>query len=382
MQRELNDFFGHLSDSDYSIQKVTKGAFTQARSKLNHQAFIELSQSSVDYFYKNTPYLLWDKHRILACDGSTIMLPNSKNIKATFKPTSFGRKGTCERSVATISLFYDVLNLVTLNAKIDSFNVSEITLFKTQLDEISFKPDDILLLDRGYPSIGLLYELHHRNIGFCVRLKDNWWNEVNSMLKAGETDKIVTLFLPEKDSALQQIYSGKTHSVTVRISVIELEDGKKEILCSSLLDTQNYTMEDLKQLYHLRWGVEEAYKLFKVRAEMDSFSGMTALSVKQDFYAGVFAMNLCAMVSFPIEQKVREESAKANLKHIKTINKTNAFSLIKESMIGVFIKKKVTRFLKTADKILLKTTEAIRPNRSYPRNHKPKKPKSMNYKIM
>ena len=115
---------------------------------------------------------------------------------------------------------------------------------------------------------------------------------------------------------------------------------------------------------------------------MDSFSGMTALSVKQDFYAGVFAMNLCAMVSFPIEQKVREESAKANLKHIKTINKTNAFSLIKESMIGVFIKKKVTRFLKTADKILLKTTEAIRPNRSYPRNHKPMKPKSMNYKIM
>ena len=382
MQRELNDFFGHLSNSDYSIHKVTKGAFTQARSKLNHQAFIELSQSSVDYFYKNTPYLLWDKHRLLACDGSTIMLPNSKNIKAEFKPASFGRNGTCERSVATISLFYDVLNLVTLNAKIDSFNVSEITLFKTQLDEIIFKPDDILLLDRGYPSIGLLYELHHRNIGFCVRLKDNWWNEVNSMLKAGESDKIVTFILPKKDKALQQIYSGKTDSVTVRISVIELEDGTKEILCTSLLDRKNYTMEDLKQLYHLRWGIEEAYKLFKVRADMDSFSGMTALSVKQDFYAGVFAMNLCAMVSFPIEQKVREESAKANLKYIKTVNKTNAFSLIKESMIGVFIKKKVTVFLKTVDKILLKTTEAIRPNRSYPRNHKPKKPKSMNYKIM
>ncbi len=115
---------------------------------------------------------------------------------------------------------------------------------------------------------------------------------------------------------------------------------------------------------------------------MASFSGMTALSVKQDFYAGIFAMNLCAMINFPIEQKVREESREANLKYIKTVNKTNAFSLIRESMIGIFIKKKIKSFLINLGEILTKTTETIRPNRSFPRNHKHKKPKSMNYKTM
>lgn len=382
LQRELNDFFGRLDNAEYSIQKVTKSAFSQARSKLKHEAFVELSQSSVDFFYDNSPYLLWGTHRLLACDGSTIRLPDSQDIREKFMATGFGPNADAESSLATISLIYDLLNLITLNAKIDAYNVSEITLLKQQLQEVSFKPDDILLIDRGYPSIGLLYELHHRKIGFCIRLKDNWWKAVNEMLKAGETDKIVTFVLPKKDKSLQQLFNGKSDSVTVRISVIELEDGKKEILCTSLLDNEKYTLEDLKQLYHFRWGIEEAYKLFKVRAEMESFSGMTALSVKQDFYAGIFSMNLCAMMSFPIEQKVREESKEAELKNTKMVNRTNAFSLVRESMVGVFLKKKIKGFLKTVDNILQKTTEAIRSNRTFPRNHKQKKPKSMNYKIM
>lgn len=130
------------------------------------------------------------------------------------------------------------------------------------------------------------------------------------MLKANETDKIVTFVLPKKDKGLQTVFNAATDRVTVRIVVIELENGNKEILCTSLLDSETYTLCDLKQLYHLRWGKEEVYKSFKVRADMETFSGMTALSVKQDFYAGIFAMNLCAMMSFPIEQKVREESKK------------------------------------------------------------------------
>ena len=382
IQRELNDFFGRLNGSDYSIQQVTKSAFSQARSKLKYQAFIELSNSAVDYFYSSATYLLWDKHRILACDGSTIMLPSSVDIGTEFEPTGFGPGAAAQRSVAKISLVYDVLNLVTLNAKIDTFKEHEITLLKTQLTEVKFMPDDILLLDRGYPSIGLLYELQHRSIGFCVRLKDNWWKEVNTMLEANQKDKIVIFTLPKKDSELQNIFSGKTNTVTVRLAVIELEDGKKEILCTSLTDAEKYTADSLKQLYHLRWGIEEAYKLFKVRADIESFSGLTALSVRQDFYAGIFAMNACAVLNFPIEQKVREESKGSADKYAKKVNQTNAFSLVRECMIGVFIKKKIKSFLISFDEILIKTKEAIRPNRSFPRNHKQKKPKSMNYKKM
>lgn len=382
IQRELDDFFGRVQGTDFSIHQVTKSAFTQARKKLRHEVFIEISKTSVSFFYKNTAYKLWDKHRLLACDGSTVMLPNSKNIQTEFKPKVFGPKADSVRSIAKISLFYDVLNLVTLNAQIDSFEVHETTLFKKQLTEVEFFKNDILLLDRGYPSIGLLYELQHRHISFCVRLKDNWWNVVNTMLSDGETDKIVTLTLPPKDKELQKKFKAKSDNIQVRLVVIELETGEKEILCTSLLDAQKYTLVDLNQLYHLRWGIEEAYKLFKVRTDLDSFSGFSALSVKQDFFATILAMNLCAILSFPIEEKVREESSAEKYKFVKTVNKTNSIALITESVVGIFIKKKIRNFVETLDKILLKSTEFIRPNRRFPRNHKVKKPKSMNYKQM
>jgi hypothetical protein len=380
LQRELNHFFGDLWNKEYSIQQVTKSAFTQARKKLKYEAFLELSNNSVSEFYENAPYLLWDKHRILAGDGSTIMLPNSKDIETEFGSTNFGPKASAKRSIARVSLIYDVLNLVTLNAKIDSYEVHETTMLKEQLNDVVFKKNDLLLLDRGYPSIGLLYELQHKRVDFCVRLKDNWWNVVNEMLAKGETDKIVTFTLPKKDKYLQEKLGAETDTITARIVVIELENGVKEILCTSLLNTAEYSLEDFKQLYHLRWGIEEAYKLFKVRTDLDSFSGKSALSIKQDFYAAVLAMNLCAILDFPIEQKVREETTKATIKYTRKVNKTNSIALVRDSIIGIFIKKKIRQFLKTFDDILRKTTEIIRPNRSFPRNHKQKKPKSMNYK--
>ena len=239
IQRELNDFFGKLNESDYSIQHVTKSAFTQARSKLKYEGFVELNSNSVDYFYSNAPYLLWGKHRLLAGDGSTIMLPSSKSISAEFEQTGFGPGASAKRSIARISLVYDVLNLVTLNAKIAPFKTHETILLKTQLAEVAFKPNDVLILDRGYPSIGLLYELQHRNIDFCIRMKDSWWKEVNAMLSSNQTDKIVTFVLPKKDKELQNNFNGKTDKITVRLVVIELPDGKKEILCTSLVKKKN-----------------------------------------------------------------------------------------------------------------------------------------------
>ena len=80
-------------------------------------------------------------------------------------------------------------------------------------------PDDMLLLDRTCPDISLMYGLQLRSIGFCMRLKDNWWKEVNTMLQAKQTSKIVTFRLPTQEPGLQKIFKGKPDKVTVRLEV-------------------------------------------------------------------------------------------------------------------------------------------------------------------
>ena len=48
----------------------------------------------------------------------------------------------------------------------------------------------------------------------------------------------------------------------------------------------------------------------KSEADKEMFSGMSALSAKHGFYTGIFSMNICAAISFSIEQKVREQKKK------------------------------------------------------------------------
>lgn len=57
IQREQDRFFKSVSQSDYNIREVlTKGAFPQARAKLNPCAFKRLNEVTVDTFYQGAEY--------------------------------------------------------------------------------------------------------------------------------------------------------------------------------------------------------------------------------------------------------------------------------------------------------------------------------------
>lgn len=90
-------------------------------------------------------------------------------------------------------------------------------------------------MNRGYPPIALMYELSHRNIHFCMRLKGNWWKEFEKMLANDETDKEFFFKLPTKDKAPKNKYKSSINGITARVVVIETGNGEKEALCTSLM---------------------------------------------------------------------------------------------------------------------------------------------------
>ena len=98
----------------------------------------------------------------------------------------------------------------------------------------------------------------------------------------------------------------------------------------------------MKILYHFRWNIEEADKLLKVRLELSNYSGKTSNSVKQDFFAKIFMMNMCAIMSFPVEEKIRKENQTNSNKYNQQLNKTNILSTLKESWIALWLKKSQT----------------------------------------
>jgi hypothetical protein len=225
--------------------------------------------------------------------------------------------------------------------------------------------------------------LKKEKVDFCVRMKENWWLKVKEFSESGRKEQFVQFNLPKKDINL---FEGDEElikkPVRCRLISVTLENGEKEILCTSLTDRKKYIYDDFKELYHLRWNEEEAYKLLKSRAEIECFTGKTAMAVKQDFYAKIFAMSYCSLLAFPIEEKVRKEYAESKNKHPQKINRTNAFAMFREIGVALLLKGKVAKAIEAFDKNIFKTREIVRPGRSNERKKRPKRLHYMNYKIL
>jgi hypothetical protein len=114
------------------------------------------------------------------------------------------------------------------------------------------------------------------------------------------------------------------------------EQGNLQVLCTSLLDSAKYKIADLADLYKLRWGIEEGYKMYKARVQVEAFSGKTATAVKQDIYAKIMMMNLCAALAFPIEEKVVQRisgSKEKQRRKIQTKDQSNLRLLDNKSQL-------------------------------------------------
>lgn len=380
IQRELDSFFKALSKSDFKIREVTKGALTQARAKLEPYAFDRLNEVAVTTFYDHAEYYQWHGMRTLAVDGTRLMLPNHPSVVEEFGVQGFGPKADSERSLAMASLLYDVLNQVTIDARISPYKSSEGDLLVEHLDKLG--KGDLLLLDRGYPCFWLLFLLQAKGVEFCVRLKENWWLQVKEFSESPDRERLVRFKLPHKD---RKKLAGYPHmigtEITCRLVKVNLPTGETEILCTSLTDVEKYPYQEFDELYHYRWNEEEAYKLLKCRVELENFSGKTAKAVKQDFFAKVFLLTLCAAYAHPIEEKVKQEfKADQERKHDQKINRTNAISMTQDIMIAVLLRKQFDKALSAFDKIVSATREIIRPGRNVARKKKLKKPYAMNYK--
>ena len=380
LQRELDDFYKKVSGSDYSIRRVTKSAFTQARAKLNPWAFQRLNEVATKSFYESDEYYTWHHMRLLAVDGTRLVLPNHSTTIDQFGVHNFGPNADQPRCMATASMLYDVLNLITIDAQIDSYSTSETELLNKHLESV--KPNDLILFDRGYPSILLFFQLRKLSVHFCIRMKEDWWTRVRDFANSGEKERIVEFQLPAKDRKKIELQEQDgNYTIRCRLIKISLDNGGSEILCTSLLDKELYPYSDFQELYHYRWNEEEAYKLLKCRIELENFSGKTAHSVRQDFHAKVFLMTMCAVFSHPIDEKVRQEYQASELrKYSQKINRTGALAMTREILVPLFIKRRFTEALKAFDRIVYQTREIIRPGRSVPRNKRQKVPIALNYK--
>lgn len=365
-QDELDEFFKLQNGTDVAVRIVTKSAFTQARKKLKSEAFVELNQVQTAYFYEFLEPQRWYGWRLIAVDGSTVQLPNTQEVLDHFGAWQPAKGAACP--MARVSQMFDVLNHITLDAVITPKSQGERDLAATHFAYL--RPDDLILLDRGYPAFWLFALIHEKNAQFCARMKLSSWAVVKNFVASGLSEQIVSLlpsYAARKECCKRKL---STHPLTIRLIRIELEDGEVEVLATSLLNSLAFPVSLFKELYHLRWPVEEQYKVMKCRIEIENFSGISVLAVYQDFHAKVFTANLTAILAQPAQEIVNHDNA--NKSYAYQINMTNALSKMKDTVVLLFQSNNILSLLPALWRLMIKTIEPIRPGRSYPRIKKVK----------
>jgi hypothetical protein len=173
---------------------ASASAYSQARYKLKHTAFIELNrQAVVATMYGDGEYRRFWGFRVLGVDGSKVALPDTPGVREAFGTIAYsgGKDGAIqgERPWALASVLYDVLNRVALDAVLGEADAYEVDLAVSHLPHT--QAGDLLLMDRNYPSYRMLAECAKAGREFAVRCSAASFAQARRMLKGGGPDSLV-----------------------------------------------------------------------------------------------------------------------------------------------------------------------------------------------
>lgn len=335
--------------------------------KISPNAFVEINNDCVDHFYSNYHIKKWKGHRLIAIDGSQVILPKTRQTIDEFGQYTSNR---INRTIvlARISKAYDVLNKVSIDAKLVNLKIGEHALANQHLKFCS--KGDLILLDRGYPSFDLFKNIRATGSHFCARVAVSNWNVAKQLVESGEKE-IIAEVIPGND--LKRKYKDQKIEVEplkCRFVCVELSSGEKEVLITSLLDSKRYKHTVFKKLYQLRWDIEESYKKDKHRLQLENFSGKTTIAIYQDFYANILIGNITSILSCSLDDQIHRKTTKTKYKY--QINITTSLAKVKEALAVLFTKSDIIRILDKLIQLFLSNLLPIRPNRSFER-YKPKK---------
>ena len=360
-QLHLNEFFEGLGRGWFC---VSASAWSQARLKLRHTAFVELNEQAVlAVVYgpaSRFPRRDWRGHRLVAIDSSLMALPNVAEVGREFGWVACrNQTGACGRyAQGRLSVLTDVSNRIALQTLLVPWERSERTLVPEHLAQLA--AGDVGLLDRGYASYELFARFIAAGRSFVCRCGGSGFGVVDRLLAEDRAGQSVMVALRPPNGTVGEIRRSQlAEIITVRFVTVRLNTGELEVLATNLLDEQKYETGAFGEVYGRRWGIETYYGLLKSRLDLENFSGYSVEAVRQDVYATVFLSNLESVLSAPAQQELAAASAPAPA--AQKINRAVSFHAIKHHLIQLLLSREPVA------EVIVQLSEVFRGNLVYQR---------------
>jgi hypothetical protein len=256
---------------------VSEAAFAKARQRMPMTFWLELIIVLGERFEEqHGDRQRFRGFRVLAMDGTRIDLPECRSLRDHFGTARnvFGR----QQPQAQMVLLQFPFTRMPYRYELSPVSCGEVTLAIRLCSHLRSR--DLVLLDAGYWSYGLLWAIQNRKACFALRLKSGV--NLTTVKRLGSSDRLVRW--SPKDSRGNWRKVGLPKSIDLRVIEYHIPGFRPQAIVSNVLSPKRISREDwtrltincqdarrklLPGLFHRRWEIETTYSELKVVQGME-----------------------------------------------------------------------------------------------------------------
>lgn len=377
----LYRYLGRTTDAPF------KASFFKQRKKLKDDALRELLLS---FTQKCEKRLFKGRYSLVACDGSAADIFRDPKDPSTF----FGPSGKSTRGFNQIHInaSFSILDkrytdLVVQPAR----ERDEYSAFCQMVDRARTDVPTIYICDRGYASYNNFAHVIESGQYSLIRCTDVRTERLlgSSLDGVKELDYHVDRILSRSQSVKKRLHpeladqyryvcrdvpmdyitdDRPEYSLSLRVVRVEIAEGCFEDLITNLPDLE-FDTDDFKDLYHLRWGEETAFRDLKYPLCLTAFHSKRYGYIVLEVWARAILYDSCSEISTHVE------IPKKDRKHVYEVNFAQAIKICRDFL-------RIHDGITTMDVegLIAQNIEPVRPGRSFPRQKRSKSPMSFCYR--
>ena len=295
---------------------ATPAAVSQRRRQIPPAVFRNVFLDFISSSAYSQPNRGYKGCRVLACDGTAINMARNPNAPS-FVCNNSAPRGYNQLHLSPLSDIYDhtYFDAVIQPAPRKDEPGALVEMVKRN----RFNRKTIIVLDRGYEGYNVMAHLMNTpNVYFVLRVKHNHsaMREIArlpmleldcnlsftiSTTQTNEDKRNRHIYLPQPKKSKPGSTTRRArwdfpspYNMQLRIVRFQLDNGNFETLATSL--PRSFTVDDLKEIYHQRWGIETSFRSLKYSTGLVNLHGKGDSFVEQEIYAALTDFNFTSRI--------------------------------------------------------------------------------------
>ena len=301
-------------------------AYCQARYRMPLGVLQHLTHWVANQLQKLVPARRqWHGHRVVLVDGSSVSMPDTPANQHAYPQPSTQKPG-CGFPVARIVALFSMTTGAVIDLAIGKLADAELTLWRQLWRNLA--AGDVAVGDRLFGKYVDIAELLQRGIHMVARIDKTRKIDFRRGKRLGRNDHIVTWHKPATRSA--RLSDAEWESLPDMITLREIRftlqvrgfKASEVVLVTTLLDSEQYPVKELAELYRRRWEVETDFAHLKTSMQMSELAGKKPEMISRELWAHMLAYNLIRTLMWEAGTRRRLDPLRISLSG--TIDKVTA----------------------------------------------------------